>query len=30
METRPEGRFVCIPTDAGFTLTEHRAAGGPG
>ncbi len=26
METRPDGRYVCIPKDAGFTLTEHRAA----
>ncbi|HPU51268.1 MAG TPA: NUDIX domain-containing protein [Burkholderiaceae bacterium] len=30
METRADGKYVCIPTDAGFTLTEHRAAGGPG
>ena len=26
METRPDGRYVCIPKDAGFTLTEHPAA----
>ena len=30
METRADGKYVCIPTDAGFELTEHRAAGGPG
>ena len=30
METRDDGKYVCIPTDAGFELTEHRAAGGPG
>jgi len=26
METRPDGRYVRIPKDAGFTLTEHPAA----
>ncbi len=26
-EQREDGRYVCIPTDAGYTLTEHKAAG---
>jgi 8-oxo-dGTP pyrophosphatase MutT (NUDIX family) len=25
-EKRGEDRFVCIPTDAGYTLTEHKAS----
>ncbi|HMN78618.1 MAG TPA: NUDIX domain-containing protein [Burkholderiaceae bacterium] len=25
-EKRADGRYVCIPTDAGYTLTEHRVA----
>ncbi len=28
LEKRPEGKFVCIPKDAGFALNEHPAAGG--
>ena len=27
LEKRPEGKFVCIPKDAGFSLNEHPAAG---
>ncbi|MEZ5726610.1 MAG: NUDIX domain-containing protein [Burkholderiaceae bacterium] len=27
LEEREDGRYVCIPKDAGFTLNEHRAAG---
>jgi len=26
-EQRDDGRYVCIPTDAGYTLTEHKAPG---
>jgi hypothetical protein len=26
MEKRDDGRYVCIPKDAGYTLTESRAA----
>jgi len=26
MEKRDDGRYVCIPKDAGFTLTESRAS----
>ena len=25
-EKRDDGRYVCIPTDAGYTLTEHKAS----
>lgn len=25
-EKREDGRYVCIPTDAGYTLTEHKAS----
>jgi 8-oxo-dGTP pyrophosphatase MutT (NUDIX family) len=28
METRDDGKYVCIPKDAGFSLSESRAAGG--
>ncbi len=28
LEKRAEGKYVCIPKDAGFTLNEHPAAGG--
>jgi hypothetical protein len=26
MEKRDDGRYVCIPKDAGYTLTESRAS----
>jgi hypothetical protein len=25
VENRPDGRYVCIPRDAGFALYEHKA-----
>jgi hypothetical protein len=25
-EKRDDGRYVCIPKDAGYTLTEHKAS----
>lgn len=28
MEKRADGRYVCIPKDAGFSLSEYRAAAG--